>query len=209
MSTLSSIDLDQTPAVVVWQWNGVTCSLATPDPSNTSIRLTIRLDSTRLRTMYALFEILVPLKLKDIPGSSSVFLRICSSSITSFGFSSSTSTPETIKQRFGSAVLCLDFRLNKNPTVLVPSSVREPVAAARSRSARVLDAVYQLSRATALSVYIKDAILSNDELQSISSGVDLGHLKPFPSLDYDISRMYGGKGAKTTTLPGPKPPPYT
>ncbi|KAK7429758.1 hypothetical protein QQZ08_003784 [Neonectria magnoliae] len=185
MTTSSRIDLDRTTAVVEWQWNRVTGSLATPDPSNTSIQLTIRLEPTRLRTMYALFEILVPVKLKDVPGSSAIYLRICPLSVTSFAFSPSTTASEAMEPRFDSAALCLDFRLNKNPTVLIPSSVREPVVAAR------------------------DAILSKDELQSISNGVNQGHLKPFLNPDHDISRMYGGNGAKITTLPDPKPPPYT
>ncbi|KAK7398505.1 hypothetical protein QQX98_012113 [Neonectria punicea] len=159
--------------------------------------------------MSALFEILVPVKLKDVPGGSAIYLGICPLSVTSFAFSSSTTASEAVKQRFDSAALCLDFHLNKNPTVLIPSSTREPVVAARVRSGRVLDAIYQLSRVTALRIYIKDAILSKDELQSISNGVNQGHLKPFLNPDHDISRMYGGNGAKITTLPDPKPPPYT
>ncbi|KAM0414537.1 hypothetical protein ACHAPT_013622 [Fusarium lateritium] len=209
MTTCSSIDLDRTTAVVEWQWNGVTCSLATPDPSNASVQFTIRLDSTRLRTMYALFEIVIPIKLKDAPGSTAIYLRICPSSIASFEFCSSTAVSEAIKKRFDSVALCLDFRLKKNPAVLIPSSIREPVAVSRGRSGRVLDAIYQLSRVTALSIHIKDAILSHDDLKSISNGVNQSRFKPFANPDYDISRMYGGKGAKITTLAEPQPPPYT
>jgi hypothetical protein len=202
------IDLHQTPCVVEWQWGDEACSLATPDPSNTSVQFTIHLDSTRPHTITTLFEILVPIKLKDIPGSCAIYLRICPSSVTSFEYSSGATATEAVKQKFDSATVCLNLQLAKAPTVLVPTAVGEPVVAARPRSGKVLDAIYQLSRVTALSVYIKDALLSKNQLDTISNGVNHGHLKPLSGPDYSISRLYSGKGAKIATLSDPTPPSY-
>jgi cell division protein FtsB len=208
MPSSPCIDLRQTPCAVEWQCADETSSLTTPDPSNTSIQFTIHLDSTRPDNITALFEILVPIKLKDIPGSCAIYLRICPSSVTSFECSSGAPASEAVKQKFDSATVCLNFQLAKTPTVLVPTAVGEPVVAARPRSGKVLDAIYQLSRVTALSVHIKDALLSKNQLDTISNAVTRGHLEPLDGPEYSISRLYSGKGAKIATLSDPTPPSY-
>jgi regulator of replication initiation timing len=208
MPLSSCVDLHQTPCAIEWQCADETSSLTTPDPSNTNIQFTIRLNSTRPDNITALFEILVPIKLKDIPGSCAIYIRICPSSVTSFECSLGAPSSEAVKQKFDSATVCLNFELAKNPTVLVPTAVGEPVVAARPRSGKVLDAIYQLSRVTALSVHIKDALLSKNQLDTISNVVKRGHLEPLDGPEYSISRLYSGKGAKIATLSNPTPPSY-
>ncbi|KAF4998998.1 hypothetical protein FGRMN_2797 [Fusarium graminum] len=204
------VDLSQS-AVLEWQWDSETRCLATPDPSNTSIQFTIRLESVSPDVVHAHFEICIPVKLKD-KGASAIYLRLSPSSITTFQHSSSTIPSDVIKRALNCTISDrLHFQLDTKPTLLVPADAREPIVAARPRSGKIIDDLHQLSQITSLSIYIKDTIISNNQLESITNGVSQRYLKSFPSPDFDISRMYGGKGAKTITLPDPdpKPPSYT
>ncbi|KAF4417150.1 hypothetical protein FACUT_12408 [Fusarium acutatum] len=207
MATLSCVDIEQTPAVVEWEWEGATRSLATPDPDNVPIRFTIHIDSTHDKHR-AHFEIIVPVKFKDKPSSAAVFLRISPLFITCFRFSTNIhALDSTKKQRFDSAA-CLEFELSNSIAVLVPSYVKEPVSASRPRSGKILDSLYELSQVNVLRIYIQDSLLSLDQLISISDTVTKGQLEPFSGPDYDISRMFSGSGAKAAKLGPPKPPSY-
>ncbi|KAF4502790.1 Glutathione synthetase ATP-binding [Fusarium agapanthi] len=196
-----------TPAVLEWEWEGATRSLATPDPDNVPIRFTIHADSTHDKHR-AHFEIIVPVKFKDKPSSAAVFLRISPLFIACFRFSTNIDALDSLKkQRFSSAA-CLEFELSNSIAVLVPSYVKEPIAASRPRSGKVLDSLYELSHVTALRIYIQDSLLSLDQLNSISDRATKGLLEPFSGPEYDISRMFSGSGAKATKLSPPKPPSY-
>ncbi|KAH7255346.1 uncharacterized protein BKA55DRAFT_491795, partial [Fusarium redolens] len=195
-----------TTAVVEWEWDGATRSLATPDPDNVAIRFTLHIDSTHDQHR-AHFEIIIPLRFKDKSSGAAVFLRISPLIITCFRFSTNIDPSDSIKQRFDSAT-CLEFELSNPITVLVPSYVKEPISASRPRSGKVLDSLYELSSVTALRIYIQDSLLSLDELNSISDRVAKRQFEPFSGPDYDISRMFSGSGAKVTNLAPPKPPSY-
>ncbi|KAF4957190.1 hypothetical protein FGADI_3255 [Fusarium gaditjirri] len=206
MATPSCIDIEQTAAVVEWEWEGATRSLATPDPDNVPIRFTIHIDSTHDQHR-AHFEIVIPVKFKDKPSSAAVFLRISPLFITRFRFSTNIKPSDSMKHRFDSAT-CLEFELSNTIAVLVPSYVKEPVLASRPRSGKVLDSLYELSHVTAFRIYIQESLLSLVQLDSISDRVTNGQLEPFSGPEYDISRMFSGSGAKATKLAPPRPPSY-
>src|SRR6478752_6738034 len=110
MATPLCIDIDQTAAIVEWEWEGATRCLATPDPDNVPIRFTIQIhiDSTHDQHR-AHFEIIIPVKFKDKPSSAAVLLRISPLFITCFRFSTNIDPSDSIKkQRFDSAA-CLEF----------------------------------------------------------------------------------------------------
>ncbi|RKK49330.1 hypothetical protein BFJ69_g18095, partial [Fusarium oxysporum] len=107
-----------TPAVIGWQWNDAACSLIEPDPKFSDITLATRFDTT-----CSLFELSVPIKIKDIRlkddkggenSISTLLLRICPSTVDTFSFASTTTGPESTRPKFTSYVTRLDFRLNKS-----------------------------------------------------------------------------------------------
>ncbi|CAG7559458.1 unnamed protein product [Fusarium equiseti] len=206
MPTPSCIDLEQTTAALEWQWDGSARSLAIPDPSNTAIRFTIRLDTETSNR--AVFELMIPIKFKDQGSASAIYLRISPLFISSFDFSTQTDPSDALKKTFNCSTTCLDFQLDKPIAVLVPNYVNEPVTAARVRSGKILDSLRELSQVTALRIYIRDALLSLDQLVSIRDCISQRKLEPFSGPDYDISRMYSGGGAKATVLAPPVPPSY-
>ncbi|KAJ4250114.1 hypothetical protein NW762_011924 [Fusarium torreyae] len=195
MSTSSPNVHRITPAVIAWQWNNAPRSLAEPDPPIKTITLTTRFDTT-----YAFFELSIPIRLKGIKTSSSIILRIPPSSIASFDFVQSITTPEAVHNKLNSTTLCLNFQLNEHLSVLLPADVHEPLSPTRTQAGRVLDAVRELANVTSLFVYIEASGLSNAQLQLISNAIDLGFL-PARAIQDDLASMYGGTGAKIITLP--------
>lgn len=209
MTTQLCVDLNQTTAVIEWQSGDSTRYLATPDPNNSNIQFTLQLDATEHHGKCgALFEVVVPIKFKDQGKAAAIYVRISPLIINSFDFRTKTDPPDSIKAKFDSATTCLDFRLDKTAAMLVPSYVQEPITALRPRSGKVLDALRELSHVTSLRIYIQDALLSSDQLRSISDGVTQRILEPFSGSNYDISRMFSGEGAKHVALDKPAPPSY-
>ncbi|KAM0318501.1 hypothetical protein ACHAPQ_010649 [Fusarium lateritium] len=208
MAISTCIDLEQVTAVVEWQWEGVTRLLSAPDPENVAIRFTLQFEPTERDSQHrAHFEVVIPIRFKDKPSGAAIYLRINPASITSFRFTTPIDAPQVVKQLFDTTT-CLDFQLNDAITLIVPSGVKEPIAASRARSGRILDSLYELTQATALRVYIQDSQLSKDNLQAISNQIEKHQLEPFSGPDYDISRMFSGEGGKVTTLTPLKPPSY-
>ncbi|KAG6995993.1 hypothetical protein FOFC_07591 [Fusarium oxysporum] len=204
-----------TPAVIGWQWNDAACSLTEPDPKFSDITLTTRFDTT-----CSLFELSVPIKIKDIRlkddkggenSISTLLLRICPSTVDTFSFASTTTGPESTRPKFTSYVTRLDFRLNKSLDVLVPTNAQDPLIPARAYSGVVLDAIRQLSNATPLSIYVQDTVLSNKDLQCLSDAFNQGLFKSVRSSQHALASLYGGNGAKIIRLSaqtGQSPPPY-
>ncbi|KAF5666072.1 hypothetical protein FHETE_6373 [Fusarium heterosporum] len=204
-----------TPAVIGWQWNDATCSLSEPDPKFSDITLTTRFDTT-----CSLFELSIPIKIKDIRlkddkagdnGISTLLLRICPSTIDTFSFASAATAPESTRPKFSSSVTRLDFKLNQTLDILVPTNAQDPIIPGRAHSGVVLDAIRQISNSTSLSIYIQDAVLSKTDLQSLSDAFDQGIYKSTRSSRHAIASLYGGNGAKIIRLAaqtGQNPPPY-
>lgn len=208
MATPSCIDINQATAIVEWHWEGATRTLVTADPDHDAIRFTLQLDVSKHDSQsYAHFEISIPFRFKDKPAGAGVCLRINPFFIKSFNSSTVSKPFDAVDQKFDSAT-CIDLELNRTITVLVPSDVKEPVVAARARSGKVLDSIYELSRVTSLRIYIQESLLSLDELKSISETVEQRQIKPSSNPDHDISRMFSGDGGKVTTIEPPKPPSY-
>ncbi|KAF4948640.1 hypothetical protein FSARC_13690 [Fusarium sarcochroum] len=202
MSTPASLNVYKTtPAVIAWQWNNETRSLAEPDPPIKSITLTTRFDATN-----TFFELSIPIRLKGIKTSSSIILRIPPSSIAYFDFVQSMTVPDTVRDKFDSTTLCLNFQLNEHLKLLLPVDVHEPLSPMRTHSGRVFDAIRELANVTSLFVYVEASRLSNAQLQSIGDAIDLGSLPPASD---DLASMYGGTGAKIIALPASAdlPPP--
>jgi hypothetical protein len=198
----SSIELDSVTAVIEYQHDGATRFLTRPDPEHASILFTLHVEATS-----ALFDIVIPIRYKDKTSSKSMNIRISPLSITSLSYSTKTTLPDAITPIIPSAT-CLELQLVDAITILVPSFIKEPVAAARARSGKILDSLYELSHVTDLRIYIPDSALSLEQLKSISTAVEKQQLRPFSGPDYDISRMFSGSGAKVTTLAAPLPPSY-
>lgn len=202
---MACISLNETTAVVEWQWEGVTRNLATADPDHDAIRFTLRLD--RESQSGAHFELSIPFRFKDKPAGAGVRLRINPFFIKSFSYSDVPSPPDAVKPIFDTTT-SLDFTLDNRITVLIPSDVQEPVVAARARSGKVLDLIHELSCITFLRIYIQQSLLSLDDFKAIREAAEQRQIKPSSDPNYDISRMFGGSGAKVTTIPPPKPPSY-
>jgi hypothetical protein len=213
---MPSINIDKsTPAVIEWQCGDATCSLIEPDPKYASITITTRFDTTT-----SFFELSIPIKIKhtrlkdDKEGDNSVSalcLRICSSAINTLSFVSITTAPDAIQKKLTSHTTRLDFHMNRHVDVLVPKNADEPLVPARGQSGIVLDAIRQISNTTTLSVYIRDDILSNTLLQTISDACSQDCSKSVRSDDHDFSSLYGGNGAKVIHLSaqtGQLPPSY-
>jgi hypothetical protein len=198
----SSIELDSVTAVIEYQHDGATRFLTRPDPEHASILFTLHVEATS-----ALFDIVIPIRYKDKTSSKSMNIRISPLSITSLSYSTKTTLPDAITPIIPSAT-CLELQLVDAITILVPSFIKEPVAAARARSGKILDSLYELSHVTDLRIYIPDSALSLEQLKTISTAVEKQQLRPFSGPDYDISRMFSGSGAKVTTLAAPLPPSY-
>lgn len=197
-----SVDIEEVKAAVEWQHHGATRWLAKADPTSSSIRFTLRLDAS-----CALFEIMIPIKYKDHSTSSAVYIHVSPESITSLSHSTKDNAPDASDLVFSTATY-LDFELGDTVSILIPTFIKEPVVAARPRSGKILDSLYELLHATSLRIYIPDDTLSLEQLDSISTAVTQQQLKPFSGPDFDISRLFTGVGAKVTTLPRPPPPSY-
>jgi hypothetical protein len=197
-----SVDIEEVKAVVEWQHHGTTRWLAKGDPTRSSIRFTLRLDAS-----CALFEMVIPIKYKDHPTSSAIYIHINPESITSFSHSVKENAPDASDKVFPSAT-CLNLELDKTVSILIPTFVKEPVVAARPRSGKILDSLYELLHTTSLCIYIPDDTLSLEQLDSLSTAVTQQQLKFFSGPDVDISRLFTGIGAKATTLPRAPPPSY-
>jgi BMFP domain-containing protein YqiC len=208
MATPSCINIDKTTAVVEWQWEDATRTLATADPDHDAIRFTLQLDlSEDNNPSRAHFEISIPFRFKDKPAGGGVCLRINPFFIKSINYSTIPNPSDDVKRIFDSTA-CLDFELNNRITVLIPSGVKEPIVAARARSGKILDSLHELSRVNYLRVYIEESLLSLDDLKSISETVEQRQVQPSSYPDHDISRMFSGNGGKVATVAPPEPPSY-
>ncbi|KAM0226854.1 hypothetical protein ACHAP5_012301 [Fusarium lateritium] len=195
------IDIEQVRAVIEWQDHGTTQQLAKPDPPNSLVRFTLRLDASS-----ALFEIKIPIKYKDHPTSSAIYIHINPESIIAIKHSTKDEASSSNDPVLSSTYL--DLEHNNAISILIPSFISEPVVAARPRSGRILDSLYELSHTTSLRIYIPDDVLTLDQLGAISAAATQQQLKPCSGPDFDISRLFTGSGAKITTLPQPRPPSY-
>ncbi|KAI1071021.1 hypothetical protein LB507_011519 [Fusarium sp. FIESC RH6] len=206
-STSKCIDIHQTRAVIEWQWEGATRTLTTADPDHDAIQFTLQLDSNNDDQSHAHFEISIPVRFKDKPAGAGVCLRISPFFIKSCTHSTLPNPSDTVKQVFASTTY-LDFELSNTITVLIPSDVQEPVVAARARSGKILDSLFELSSVTSLRVYMQGSVISTDDLESITKTVEQGQIKPSSNPDHDISCMFSGNGGKVATITQPKPPSY-
>jgi uncharacterized coiled-coil protein SlyX len=208
MATSPCIEIDQTTAIIEWQWEGSTRTLATGDPDHDAMRFTLRLDLTEVDDKsYAHFEISIPFRFKDKPSGAGVCIRVNPFFIKSFNHSTLSNPPGAVKQIFDSTT-CLDFELDNKVTVLIPSDVKEPVVAARARSGKVLDSLYELSHVTSLRIYIKESLLSLNKFHAICEAVKRRQIRPSTDPNHDISRMFSDNGGKIATISPPKPPSY-
>ncbi|KAM5528229.1 hypothetical protein FOXYSP1_19498 [Fusarium oxysporum f. sp. phaseoli] len=198
----STIDLEGVTAVIEYEYEGATRFLTKPDPENVPIRFSLHVEAA-----CALFDMLIPIRYKDKTSSKTMNMRISPLSITSLEHSTRTDLPDAVKPILPTAT-CLELQLAESIAILVPSFIKEPVAAARPRSGKILDSLYELSHVTNLRIYIPDTALSLDQLSSTSTAIAQRQLQPFSDADHDISRMFSGSGAKITTLPPPLLPSY-
>ncbi|KAG4277370.1 hypothetical protein FPRO04_14136 [Fusarium proliferatum] len=198
----STIDLEGVTAVIEYEYEGATRFLTKPDPENVPIRFSLHVEAA-----CALFDMLIPIRYKDKTSSKTMNIRISPLSITSLEHSTRTDLPDAVKPILPTAT-CLELQLAESIAILVPSFIKEPVAAARPRSGKILDSLYELSHVMNLRIYIPNTALSLNQLNSTSTAIAKRQLQPFSNADHDISRMFSGRGAKITTLPPPLLPSY-
>ncbi|KAM0199349.1 hypothetical protein ACHAQI_012038 [Fusarium lateritium] len=156
----------------------------------------------------AFCELGVPTKLKGLDIVTNVILRVCASSILSLQVIKNPSIPPAIVEEFESTALSLDLTLKCPPALIVHTGAVEPLAAARKQSGVVLDAIRNLSKATALSIFI-EARKAPTNLQDISDAASQGLFKSC-STRFHITSMYGGIGGKLidTSTETTSPPSY-
>ncbi|KAI8396349.1 hypothetical protein AU210_015721 [Fusarium oxysporum f. sp. radicis-cucumerinum] len=212
-----SLDLHHTTkAVVRWREDGAMQFLTRPDPRSSAITF-----KTRFNGEAAYFELGVPVKLKGLDIVTNATVRVCASSIVSLEVVKNPIVPTAIGEAFKSTALSLDFTLKCVPTIIVHTGAVEPLSPSKKSSGVVLDAIRDLSKATALSIYI-EARDAPPKLQDISDAASQGHFKSC-STRYHIASMYGGIGGKlidfstetapppsyeeTASSPPPPPPP--
>ncbi|GKU07304.1 hypothetical protein FLAG1_10146 [Fusarium langsethiae] len=190
-----SVDLHHTTkAVARWLKDDTMRFLTKGDPKTKSITLSAAFDAEA-----AIFELAVPVKLKGLDTGTKAILRIYASTIASLELSKNPTTiPSGIKDEVGSTALGLDFTLNDPPAIIVPSCAPEPLSATRKHSRDILDTIRDLSKATALSIYI-EACNAPDELQDICDAVSQGLFTPC-NIQHHIASMYGGNGGKRIDL---------
>ncbi|KAF5676954.1 hypothetical protein FDENT_9335 [Fusarium denticulatum] len=129
----STIDLEGVTAVIEYEYEGATRFLTKPDPENVPIRFSLQVEAA-----CALFDMLIPIRYKDKTSSKTMNIRISPLSITSLEHSTRTDLPDAVKPILPTA-MCLELQLAESITILVPSFIKEPVAAARLRSGKILD----------------------------------------------------------------------
>ncbi|KAL5583698.1 hypothetical protein FOVSG1_015049 [Fusarium oxysporum f. sp. vasinfectum] len=199
-----SLDLHHTTkAVAGWREDDTTQFLTKPDPRSSAITFTARFNWEA-----AFFELGVPVKLKGLDIVTNVILRVCASSVVSLELVKNPTIPKSIGEEFKSTALSLDFTLNCPPTIIVHTGAVEPLSAAKKSSGVVLDAIRDLSKATALYIYI-EARDAPSRLQDISDAASQGLFKSC-STRYHIASMYGGIGGKLIDPPAEtaSPPSY-
>ncbi|EXK77749.1 hypothetical protein FOQG_17548 [Fusarium oxysporum f. sp. raphani 54005] len=202
---MSSIRIQNTTAVIEWDVDDTTRSLATPDPINSTIQFTLRLDAPTTKGQRgALFEVMVPVRFKDRGKHASIYLRLSPLFISSFAFTIKTEPSDDIKTTFSNAVTCLDLTLEKPIAFLAPRYVQMPVTAARLRSGAVLDALRELSRARRMRIYVSEEVITAAQLTLIQDAISQRTLEPLSGPDTDISRMFGGLGGKPVHLSLPE-----
>ncbi|RKK26976.1 hypothetical protein BFJ66_g16515 [Fusarium oxysporum f. sp. cepae] len=132
-----SLDLHHTTkAVVRWREDGAMQFLTRPDPRSSAITF-----KTRFNGEAAYYELGVPVKLKGLDIVTNAMVRVC--------------VPTAIGEAFKSTALSLDFTLKCVPTIIVHTGAVEPLPPSKKSSGVVLDAIRDLSKATALSIYIE------------------------------------------------------
>jgi FtsZ-binding cell division protein ZapB len=195
MATLSSLDVNTTnSAVVAWCWNDTTRFLAEPDPQIRDITFTTRFDS-----IATFFQLNIPIRIKGIKTGTTLILRISPSLISSFEITQNPTIPSAVRDKFHSNTLCLNFRLNGHPDILVSAEAQEPLAPLRAQSGTVLDAIHELANTTAFSIYIKNSGASKAQLQPVCDAVSSGGVSLV--VQDDLASMYSGMGAKIVILP--------
>ncbi|KAL5603649.1 hypothetical protein FOVSG1_006399 [Fusarium oxysporum f. sp. vasinfectum] len=212
-----SLDLHHTTkAVVRWREDDTMQFLTKPDPRSSAVTF-----NTRFNGEAAFFELGVPVKLKGLDIVTNAMVRVCASSIVSLEVVKNPTVPTAIGEAFKSTALSLDFTLKCPPTIIVHTAAVEPLSPSKKSSGVVLDAIRDLSKATALSIYI-EARDAPPKLQHISDAASQGLFKSC-STRYHIASLYGGIGGKliepsgdtaappsydeTTSRPPPPPPP--
>ncbi|EWZ79053.1 hypothetical protein FOWG_16771 [Fusarium oxysporum f. sp. lycopersici MN25] len=202
---MSSIRIQNTTAVIEWDVDNTTRSLATPDPINSTIQFTLRLDAPTTKGQRgALFDVMVPVRFKDKGKHASIYLRLSPLFISSFAFTIKAEPSDDIKTTFSNAVTCLDFTLEKPIAFLAPRYVQMPVTAARLRSGAVLDALRELSCARRMRIYVSEEVITTAQLTLIQDAVSQRTLEPLSGPDTDISRMFDGLGGKSVHLSLPQ-----
>ncbi|SCO87580.1 uncharacterized protein FRV6_11707 [Fusarium oxysporum] len=198
-----SLDLHHTTkAVVRWREDGAMQFLTKPDPRSSAITF-----KTRFNGEAAYFELGVPVKLKGLDIVTNAMIRVCASTIVSLEVVKNPIVPTAIGEAFKSTALSLDFTLKCSPTIIVHTGAVEPLSPSKKSSGVVLDAIRDLSKATALSIYI-EARDAPPKLQDISDAASQGLFKSC-STRYHIASMYGGIGGKLIDFSAETaPPPY-
>ncbi|KAM0433211.1 hypothetical protein ACHAQK_009260 [Fusarium lateritium] len=162
----------------------------------------------RFNSESAFCELGVPTKLKGLDIIINVILRVYTSSILSLQVIKNPSIPPAIVEEFESTALSLNLTLKCPPALIVHTGAIEPLATARKQSRVVLDAIRNLSKATALSIFI-EAHKAPTNLQDISDTASQGLFKSY-STRFHITSMYGGIRGKLidTSTETTSPPSY-
>ncbi|KAF5547497.1 hypothetical protein FNAPI_8526 [Fusarium napiforme] len=191
-----------TAAVIGWQSRDTLKYLAEPDPKNNTLTEAL-LIKTRVDKTSSLFEICIPMYLKLTEKRTpkvSVILCMPLSTIENFSSRMLPTVPQPVRAKLSSQVICLDFKLNENITVLIPLYAKEQPAQGKTQSGLVLDNIREISQIKSFSVYIDYSALFEVQLHEIRNAMNGGHYRFTRKRQLDLQSLYQGEGAKIAHL---------
>lgn len=199
-------DINIAPAAFV-EWDGgdqgQTQQCLTPDPPARDVTFEIQVDAT---ARLAFFRLAIPVMPRRSKKPTFFYAFIPPEQILELGHDKSCISDKA-RVKLGSGTVCLRFRLDQPPTIVVPNS---GLLAMRKASQDVLRAVKTLARQTSVAVFIPVAALSHILLSSLCQAVSNHRFKTLPGLA-DIAGLYVGEGGKILSLvtgPVGSPPSY-
>ncbi|KAJ0128954.1 putative epoxide hydrolase [Fusarium oxysporum f. sp. albedinis] len=111
---------------------------------------------------------LIPIRYKDKTSSKTISIYISPLSITSLKHSTRINLPDAVKPILPT-ITYLELQLAESIAILVPSFIKELVAATRPRLGKILDSLYELLHVINLRIYILDTALFLNQLSSTST----------------------------------------
>lgn len=197
------------PAVVSWLNASHQTQYLCPGANTQSRPVIFSIDySSEAATV--LFKIRLPIGLKTSSNTKThLFLFIHPEQVTSLTHHGlePDETPEQVRQKLGHGVICLKFQLSTRPDMIVPKSFTPK----KREDCETLDALKQLARQTALSIYVGCDILPDAQARIICD-IALDPEIRTSCLENHLTTVYGSNRVRrwlcSEDAPAAPPPSY-